>query len=148
MLKPFLLLPLAILAIPFSLSAAPSNSQEQEYQQARKIALRDPKVRAAYEEANQRLEAKIVQIDPALKSYVKTRGTGSTQPAAPKDAKPVTTQNKAAGATHVVVKGETLGSIAGHYGVTVAALKMANQIQDERKLRAGQTLMIPHIQNH
>lgn len=148
MFKPFLLPPIAFLALPLALSAAPSNSQEQEYQQVRKIALRDPRVQAAYEEADQRLEAKIAQIDPALKTYVKTRRPGSAQPAPPKDAKPVTTMNKTPGATHVVAKGETLGSIAGRYGVTVAALKTTNQIQDERKLRAGQTLTIPHTQSH
>ena len=148
MCKPFLLLPIAFLAFPLALSAAPSGSQEQEYQQVRKIALRDPKVRAAYEEADERLEAKIAQIDPALKPYVKTRRPGSAQPAPPKDTKPVTAKNKTPGATHVVAKGETLGSIAGRYGVTVAALKTTNQIQDERKLRAGQTLTIPHPQSH
>ena len=137
MLKHLLLLPIAFLAIPRPLSAAPSHSQEAEYQQVRKIALRDPKVRAAYEKADERLEAKIVQIDPALQTYVKTRRSSVAQPAA---VKAVTAAKRA---THVVAKGETLGSIAGRYGVTVAALKTTNQIQDERKLRAGQTLTIP-----
>lgn len=144
MLKHFLLLPIAFLAIPRPLSAAPSDSREVEYQQVRKIALRDPKVRAAYEKADERLEAKIVQIDPALQTYVKTRRPGAAQPAAVKGAKPVTAKKSA---THVVAKGETLGSIAGRYGVTVAALKATNQIQDERKLRTGQTLTIPHARS-
>ena len=148
MCKHFLLLPITILALPLSLSATPPNSQEQEYQQVRKIALRDSKVRAAYEDADQRLEAKIVQIDPALKTYMKTRGAGAAQPAPPKDAKPAATKSTAPGTTHIVAKGETLGSIASRYGVTVAALKTTNQIQDERKLRAGQTLTIPHPQSH
>ena len=148
MCKHFLLLPITFLAIPLSLSAAPSDSQEQEYQQVRKIALRDPRVRAAYEEADQRLEGKIVQIDPALKTYVKTRRPGSVQPILPKDAKPVPAKNKTPGTTHVVAKGETLGSIASRYGVTVAALKTTNQIQDERKLRAGQTLTVPQARSH
>ena len=148
MFKHFLLLPITILALPLSLSAAPSNSPEQEYQQVRKIALRDPKVRAAYDEADQRLEAKIVQIDPALKTYVKTRPPGTAQPAPSKDAKPAPAKNKAPGTTHVVAKGETLGSIASRYGVTVAALKTTNQIPDERKLRTGQTLTIPQARSH
>ena len=147
MCKHFLLLSIALLAIPLSLSAAPSNSQEQEYQQVRKIALRDPKFRAAYEEADQRLEGKIVQIDPALKTYVKTRASGSVPPAPQKDAKLVTAKKQTPRTTHVVAKNETLGSIASRYGVTVAALKTTNQIQDERKLRAGQALTIPHTQS-
>ena len=57
------------LAVEQAATAAGAGSQEQEYQQVRKIALRDPKVRAAYDEADQRLEAKMVQIDPALKYY-------------------------------------------------------------------------------
>ena len=148
MCKHFLLLPITFLAIPLSLSAAPSDSQEQEYQQIRKIALRDPRVRAAYEEADQRLEGKIVQIDPALKTYVKTRASGSVPPAPQKDAKLVTAKKQTPRTTHVVAKNETLGSIASRYGVTVAALKTTNQIQDERKLRAGQTLTIPRAHSH
>ena len=136
MFKVLLIFPIAVLAVPMSLSAA--GSQEQEYQQVRKIALRAPKVRAAYEEADRRLEAKIVQIDPALKTYVTARrpSAAPTAPATHEMAAPI--------ATHVVAKGETLGVIAGRYGVTVAALKAANHVEDERKLRAGQTLTIPH----
>jgi putative chitinase len=44
---------------------------------------------------------------------------------------------------HVVVKGETLSSIAAHYKVTVSALEKANHITDERKLKVGQKLSIP-----
>ncbi len=142
------LLPVALLALPLSLSAAGSGSQEQEYQQVRKIALRDPKVRAAYEEADQRLEAKMAQIDPALKPYMKTRPPGGTQPAATGPGSPAATKSKAPANTHVVAKGETLGAIAAHYSVTVAALKTTNQIQDERKLRTGQTLTIPRAESH
>lgn len=146
--KHFLLLPIALLVLPRPLSAAPSGSQEQEYQQVRKIALRDPKVRAAYDEADRRLAAKIIQIDPALRTYTPARVSGTVSPTPAKKAPPLTTKSKTPGATHMVVKGDTLGVIAGRYGVTVAALKTANQISDERKLRAGQTLTIPHAQSH
>lgn len=142
------LLPVALLALPLSLSAAGAGSQEQEYQQVRKIALRDPKVRAAYDEADQRLEAKMAQIDPALKPYMKTRQPGGAQTTATGPGSPAAAKSKTPGTTHVVAKGETLGSISAHYSVTVAALKTTNQIQDERKLRAGQTLTIPHTGSH
>ena len=140
MFKALLIFSIAVLAVPMSLAAAAAGSQEQEYQQVRKIALRDPKVRAAYDEADRRLETKIVQIDPALKSYVTTRRTDVVQ------LPPATHEKAAPSATHVVAKGDTLSTIAARYGVTVATLKATNQIEDERKLRAGQTLTIPHPQ--
>ena len=88
------LLPVALLALPLSLSAAGSGTQEQEYQQVRKIALRDPKVRAAYDEADQRLEAKMAQIDPALKPYMKTRQPGGAQTTATGAGSPAAAKTK------------------------------------------------------
>ncbi len=139
---------LAVLILPPALYAAPSSSQEAEYQQVRKIALRDPKVRAAYAEADRRLEAKIVQIDPSLASYIRSRenSPGEVKPTPKKTANapaPKPTTPKVYRRSHVVEKGETLSEIAVRYGVTVAALKEANKITDERKLAAGQVLAIP-----
>ena len=48
-----------------------------------------------------------------------------------------------AGKRHVVVKGETLTSIAKQYNIAVADLQKANKGIDERKLQIGQTLTIP-----
>lgn len=144
-----LALSIALFASP-ALHAASSANMEQEYQQERTIALRDAKVRAAYEEADRKLEAKIIQIDPALADYVHHRGSQpekpasvphavATRPAAPK-------KTAAAGGfhtTHTVAKGETLGAIASQYGVSVAAIKTANHITDEKKLAIGTVLTIP-----
>lgn len=47
------------------------------------------------------------------------------------------------GKRHVVIKGETLTSIAKHYNMPVSDLKKANKDVDERKLQIGQTLTIP-----
>jgi len=47
------------------------------------------------------------------------------------------------GKRHVVIKGETLTSIAKHYSMTLTELKKANKEVDERKLQIGQTLTIP-----
>ena len=55
----------------------------------------------------------------------------------------MTPRHAAAGSTHVVVAGETLGIIAAHYKVTVPALEKANHITDARKLQVGQKLVIP-----
>lgn len=48
-----------------------------------------------------------------------------------------------AGKRHVVIKGETLTSIAKHYNIALAELQKANKGVDERKLQIGQTLTIP-----
>lgn len=47
------------------------------------------------------------------------------------------------GKRHVVIKGETLTSIAKHYSLPLSDLKKANKDVDERKLQIGQTLTIP-----
>jgi LysM domain len=141
---------LILLVDPLLPGAFAAGSQEQEYQQVRTIALRDPKVRAAYEDADRRLEAKILQIDPALASYVHTRREGQTVGAAPTERAGHVKLTSFAGAaaqsrSHVVAKGETLSGIASKYGVSVATLKSANHISDDRKLSVGVTLAIPVI---
>jgi len=146
---------LGILLLPHDLHAASSASTEKEYQQVRTIALRDPRVQAAYRDADRRLDEKILRIDPALESYVKARQAAREGTSAPKpEAKPFTaarpaTKSAPTGSvatgktTHVVATGETLSGIAKKYHVSISALKTANHIQDERKLRVGQTLTIP-----
>lgn len=44
---------------------------------------------------------------------------------------------------HKVRRGQTLGTIAGKYGVPTSAIASLNKISDPRKLRVGQTLTIP-----
>jgi LysM repeat protein len=146
-IKAPLLLFLGLLLTPFSLHAVSSASQEAEYQQVRTIALRDPKVRAAYAEADRKLEAKILQIDPALAPYLHHRGAESVKPAtAPAKPNSASTASQPFRRAHVVVKGDTLGSIAAKFHVSVAALKSANHISDEKKLAVGQVLAIPNSQ--
>jgi LysM repeat protein len=138
--------------------SAPSTNLDQEYDQVRRIALRDPKVRAAFESANQRLEAKIVEIDPALKGYAKGRtnvtsaiSSTAAESAAPR--KPFVKPSKSASSvnhsrTHVIASGDTLSTVAVHYKVTVAELKGANPSVDEKKLQVGDKLTIPSRQQH
>ena len=51
------------------------------------------------------------------------------------------------GTKHVVAKGETLTSIAKHYNISIADLKNANKIDNERKLQIGQILSVPTTKN-
>jgi membrane-bound lytic murein transglycosylase D len=136
-----------------SLAATSSkNDQAQEYIQARKIALKDSGVQAAYARADEKLDDRIIEIDPTLKPYVEKRrahaSVSTTAPAqtakpapSPAAKQPPAEKNPAEG--HVVKKGETLSSIALQYKVSVSSLKSANNITDERKLRVGQNLVIP-----
>ncbi len=48
---------------------------------------------------------------------------------------------------HIVRRGETLGGIARTYGVTLSAIRGANDDLDPRRLMAGQRLLVPGIQN-
>ena len=134
---------------PSTLHAASAELQA-EYAQVRKIALKDPGVRAAYAKADAKLNAKILDIDPSLKAMVEKGGV-APGPApvakrnAPKPApkKPLQGAPANTGSSYVVAKGDTLTSIAARYGVSAADLKSANGIVDERRLQVGQSLRIP-----
>ncbi len=128
--------------IPCTLSAASADMQA-EYAQVRKIALKDPGVRAAYAKADAKLNARMIEIDPALKPLVQSGGVAPAPVVkhfAPK--KPVGS-TVSTSSSYVVAAGDTLTSIAARYHVSVAELKSANGVVDERKLRVGQTLRIP-----
>ena len=135
---------------PSTLHAA-SAEMQAEYAQVRKIALKDPGVRAAYAKADAKLHAKILDIDPSLKAMVEKGGAApasapmakSAAPKKPGVKKPLQGAPVAAGSTYVVAKGDTLTSIAARYRVSAADLKSANGIVDERKLQVGQSLRIP-----
>jgi LysM repeat protein len=147
MMKILSLSSVIVLAGALSLQAS-SKEQEQEYVQVRKIALKDAGVRAAFEKANEKLEQRIIEIDPSLKPYVeRNKSTAARQakttPAAP--AKHSAHSRKPPGdtATHIVARGETLTTIAAHYKISTLRLKRANNITGDRKLRVGQKLVIP-----
>lgn len=133
----------------------------REYDQVRTIALRDPKVQKAFEKANAQLEAKILEIDAALESYVKARKPGAVPGAAPSAGfvaptpsyagpvlKPLIKPGESRGdlqrsKSHVLATGETLGAVAARYRVPVADLRRVNHIKDDRKLVVGQVIVIP-----
>ncbi len=62
----------------------------------------------------------------------------------PAETRPATTPARNGEAVrHVVQSGESLGTIARRYQVTVGELAAANSITDPAKIRAGQSLVIP-----
>jgi LysM repeat protein len=148
------LLAAALLAAPVVASA----EQPRDYDAVRRIALRDPKVQDAFARANQRLDERIVQIDPSQAAFVRTHPSGRSASAAAEPKKPEAKKPEAkkpearkapapapsaAQKTHTVKAGETLSSISAQYGVSPQYLQGANHIRDERKLKVGQVLVIP-----
>ena len=59
------------------------------------------------------------------------------------EAKPSETPKASEEKTHVVAKGDNPYSLAKKYNITQAALMKANNIDDPKKLKIGQTLVIP-----
>ena len=113
--------------------AAQGGDLAQEYNQVRSIALKDPKVRAAFDRANEKLNKRIIEIDPALKPFVERQSRKPKKP----------TKQAPHAVSHVVAKGETLTSIAKRYKVSVNSLTKANHIAKEATLRVGQKLAVP-----
>jgi LysM repeat protein len=145
---PFLLTATVLLILPLGSMAAGTSTSgdlEQEYAQVRKIALKDPKVQEAFRKADERLDEKIIQIDPGLKPIVDRHSAASATVQTERPASEVHPASlpAAEGRHHIVVKGETLSSIAAHYNVRVATLEKVNHITDATKLRVGQRLLIP-----
>ncbi|MGB8353084.1 MAG: LysM peptidoglycan-binding domain-containing protein [Chthoniobacteraceae bacterium] len=145
-----LIMCVAGLAFPVLSSAAESSKdQAHEYAEARKIALKDVHVQEAYQRADEKLDDRILEIDPSLKSYMDKRKGQKPAASVPVKARTVApvrhtvAESKPGRGGYVVAKGDTLSSIAVHYDVSVASLKSANGITDERKLRVGQKLVIP-----
>jgi soluble lytic murein transglycosylase-like protein len=66
---------------------------------------------------------------------------GVDQATAPSE--PVAAPAPAEAGVHVVARGENLTRIAGHYGVTVAAIVQANGIANPSRIFGGQRLIIP-----
>lgn len=100
------------------------------------IAARHGTTVAALRQAN-RLTSDIIRAGQVL--TLPGPGGNAPMPPAPAIAAPETP----GGATHTVSPGETPGAIARRYGVSVEALMRANNIDDPRRMRAGQVLMIP-----
>jgi LysM repeat protein len=69
---------------------------------------------------------------------------GETTPAPRASSAASIDPGRASGNTHTVTRGETLTSIAKQYKVGVEELQKFNHIENDRKLQAGQTIMIPN----
>lgn len=71
--------------------------------------------------------------------------TTSTVGVAPKSAPSTAATTTTTLATYQVQRGDTLTSIAKHFGVTIAAIVDLNHLTDADRLSEGQTLQIPPV---
>ncbi len=103
---------------------------------AKKIDEQNAKIDALSQEIL-KLEQQIAHIRPGV--MVGENTPSPATPIAPTESvsRPIN------GNTHTVARGETLTSIAKMYKVTIDELQKANNIEDGRKLQAGQTIVIP-----
>ena len=124
-----------------SVFAAQGNDLALEYEQVKKIALKDPKVRAAFDKANQMLDRRMIQIYPSLKPFIEAQRAKVKR--SERAVKSAPAPRSAAGRTHTVAKGETLTSIAKRYKLSVDRLAKANNIAKEGTLKIGQKLVVP-----
>ena len=76
-------------------------------------------------------------------NVTKSSGNQSVEKTTAKNATKNTTVAKDGEIAHKVKSGEFLGLIAAKYSVKISAIKKRNNISDPRKLRAGQTIIIP-----
>ena len=102
---------------------------------ARKIDAQNAKIDTLSQQIL-KLEQQIAHIRPGVMI-----GDGAPSPAP--GATSVEAPRPATGNTHTVARGETLTSIAKMYKVGVDELQKSNNIEDGRKLQAGQTIVIP-----
>jgi len=125
----------------FAESPAPHQAESGDSAQfailAKKIDEQNAKIDALSQEIL-KLEQQLSHIRPGVMV-----GEAAPAPATAAAAATSTSHSTVAGNTHTVARGETLTSIAKMYKVTVDDLQKANNIEDGRKLQAGQTILIP-----
>src|SRR5437773_9112638 len=105
---------------------------------AKKIDEQNAKIDALCQEIL-KLEQQISHIRPGVMIGEKESTPSSPAAAAPGES----ASQPMNGTTHTVARGETLTAIAKMYHVTIDELQKANNIEDGRKLQAGQTIIIP-----
>ena len=123
----------------FAESPAPHEAKSGDSAQfeilAKKIDEQNAKIDALSQEIL-KLEQQLSHIRPGVM-------VGEAAPATAAAPATSASHSTVAGNTHTVARGETLTSIAKMYKVTVDDLQKANNIEDGRKLQAGQTIVIP-----
>lgn len=137
---------LVFLATAFSLTTsaqtlAPGGSEKTSAQLealTKKIDEQNTKIDALSQQLL-KVEQQLSTIRPGIMIGESTPYTSSSSTASPATA----VAAPASGNAHVVIKGETLTSIAKANRVGVQELQKFNHIENDRALQIGQTIMIP-----
>src|SRR5438045_4307616 len=129
-----------LLCTGFAQTPAPKADKSHDATQlealAKKIDEQNAKIDALSQEIL-KLEQQIAHIRPGV--MVGESTPSASTPVAPAES----ASHPMNGNTHTVARGETLTSIAKMYRVSIDELQNANNIEDGRKLQAGQTIVIP-----
>jgi len=133
----FALLSTAPAQTPSPESPTPSDAHQLEALE-KKIDEQNAKIDALSQEIL-KLEQQVSHIRPGVMIGEKENTPSSPAAAAPGES----ASHPINGTTHTVARGETLTAIAKMYKVTIDELQKANNIEDGRKLQAGQTIIIP-----
>ncbi len=104
-------------------------------------------------EANKALDQRLGAIEAGLQkahaevAALRERGGEAKEaagaPAPAKTVKPAPVRTQASVTWHLLKQGETLESVAKHYGVSAAAIRAKNNIPSGRTVPAGNRIMIP-----
>src|SRR5213596_2103605 len=131
-----------LLCTGFAQTPAPKADKSDDATQlealAKKIDEQSAKIDALSQEIL-KLEQVVSHIRPGVMIGEKENTSSSPEAAAPGES----ASHPMNGTTHTVARGETLTAIAKMYHVTIDELQKANNIEDGRKLQAGQTIIIP-----
>jgi LysM repeat protein len=131
------------LCVAFAESPAPHEKKSGESTQLEALVKRIDEQNAKIDALSQeilKLEQQLSHSRPGVMI-----GEGSPAPAMATAPAAAPAHSAVTGNTHTVARGETLTSIAKTYKVTVDELQKANNIEDGRKLQAGQTISIPTV---
>lgn len=123
-------------------AVAPADSTAAQFQ-ADSVAVVEPETAAtAVTAAFSAPQPAVEEANTTKKHKQSTNVRSNTQTKAQTSTKKPERQTKPKTTTHTVRRGENLGKIAKKYGVTIAAIKRANNMAGD-KIQAGQKLKIP-----
>jgi LysM repeat protein len=112
-----------------------------------RIAINQDVSLAALREANPQLSGDFIDVGDVLSlpGCIATNGTIIRPTSTPAPSATLTPIGGSSQTIHTVASGDTLFSIALNYGVTVAEIVEANNLDNPNSLSIGQELIIPEL---
>ena len=133
---------LGMLRIAAALSLLATLAPAEETQPAQELR----ELRSVIEQQAKQIEALTQQVAKLAQLIeATTPAPAAAEPAPIPTEEPSAVKPEVLGQRHIVVKGETLTSIAKQYNVPLTELAKANKDVNDRKLQIGQQLIIPKV---